>query len=377
MNQRPRIIVIHCPTGGGHKAAAIAVAEAAATTGAEVSLLDALSQTPAWFASSYVQTHLKSTSHAPRAYGYGYARLNRRHPVRDRLRRAFDATMGRALVEHVAARDPDLIVATHFFPLSVLGRARLHGQIDAPITGAVTDYAAHAFWSEPGVDRYCVARGGPAWDLQHHGTPETAIVETGIPIRPSFGEAPALHARDLDGPLRVLITSGGFGIGPMAKTVRSFAGLQDLELTIICGDNRERMKQAERAARHTGLPWQVIGFERNMASRIANAHVVVGKPGGLTSSETLAAGRPLVTVGTCPGQEAHNAEWLGLNGAAVPSSAGNAGATVAWLRRAGRLVPMARAARRIAAPLAAHHVVQAALELLDGAETPHVRPQAA
>ena len=358
----PRILVIHCPAGGGHKAAAIAVAEAAARRRAEVTVLDAFGLTPRWFGKTYVAMHLNSTERAPWAYGVGYHRLNRTHPVGDQVRRGIDGALGKRLLEHVASRRPDAIIATHFFPLSVLGRARLAGQLDAPLLGVITDYAAHAFWSEPGVDRYCVARGGPADDLQRCGTPLTAISETGIPIKPAFGRACPLDREALDGPLRVLITSGGFGVGPMADTIRSFSGFDRIELTIVCGNNPERTREAERAARMTQLPWRVIGFERDMPARVAEAHVVVGKPGGLTASECLAAGRPMVLVGTCPGQEKHNEDWLCVNGAAVSSSARKAGHHVQWLRRTHQLLTMAQAARQIAAPDAADRVLDAAYE---------------
>lgn len=358
----PRILVIHCPAGGGHKAAAIAVAEAAARWRAEITVLNAFALTPRWFGDAYVAMHLRSTEAAPWAYGLGYHRLNHPHPLGDRLRRRIDAAIGRRLVEHVVSRRPDAVIATHFFPLSVLGRARLQGQLAAPLVGVVTDYAAHAFWAEPGVDRYCVARGGPADDLQRCGTPATAITETGIPIKPAFGRVRPLDATDARGPLRVLITSGGFGVGPMAATIRSFGGLTGIELTIVCGSNAARMREAEKAARRTGLPWRVIGFERDMPSRVAEAHVVVGKPGGLTASECLAAGRPMVLVGTCPGQEQHNEEWLRVNGAAIASSPDMAGPNVAALRHHERLATMAAAARQIAAPDAAERVIDAVYE---------------
>ncbi len=147
----------------------------------------------------------------------------------------------------------------------------------------------------------------------------------------------------------MLVTSGGFGVGPMAEIIRSFAGIPAARLTVVCGDNPARVAEARRVAAEARVPAEVVGFEPDMARRIAAAHVIVGKPGGLTVSESLAAGRPMVLVGACPGQETMNQAWLVEQGAAVACQAAAAGRTVAALQTPGvRARP--RAGRRGARP---------------------------
>ena len=354
----PRILVLHVPAGGGHRAAAQALVEHAHDRGFEAELCDALAFAPRWFAAGYVQAHLRSTEHAPSLYGLGYRRLDRRHPVADGVRRRVDRAIGSGLLRYVRERRPDVVIATHFYPLSVLGAARLRGSLDATLIGVVTDFAAHAWWAEPGVDAYCTAPGGPALDLARHGVPPAHIAQTGIPVRAAFGRIPSLCP---GGALRVLVTSGGFGIGPLATTLRSFAGFDNMRLTVICGASERRVNEARRAAAEARLTADVIGFENDMPARLADAHLLVGKPGGLTSSEALAAGRPMVIVGTCPGQEQHNEEWLTLNGAAIAARAEHAGSRAHWLRESGQLPTMARAARRLGTPRAVRDILDVAL----------------
>ena len=353
-----RILVLHVPAGGGHRAAAQALVEHALARGFEAELCDALSLAPRWFAAGYVQAHLRSTEHAPSLYGMGYRRLDRRHPVADRVRRRLDRTLGAALVRHVRARRPDVVIATHFYPLSVLGAARLSGALAAPLVGVVTDFVAHAWWAEPGVDRYCTAPGSAALDLARHGVPPATIHATGIPVREAFGRIAPCTSGDQ---LRVLLTSGGFGVGPLVTALRSFRGVDNVHLTVVCGANERRMQEARRAAAGAQLCADIVGFERDMPARLARAHLLVGKPGGLTSSEALAAGRPMVLVGACPGQEQHNEEWLTLHGAAVATRAPHAGACVDRLRATGELTRMAQAARRLATPHAVRHILDVAL----------------
>jgi processive 1,2-diacylglycerol beta-glucosyltransferase len=347
-----RLLILHCPAGGGHRAAAEAIAEAA---GGCAEVVDALALTPRWFRRGYVEAHLRTTAVAPWLYGMGYQRMNRRHPTMDRVRRRLDRAFGERLLRFVLARRPSAVIATHFFPLSVLGAARLVGALPCPLAGVVTDFAAHAFWAEPGVDLYCAPRGGAALDLARHGVPPAIVAETGIPVRGAFGRLPPVDPRG--DRLRVLCTSGGFGIGPLATAIASFAGIEGVELTVVCGNNPRLERRAARAAERAGVRARVLGFERDMPARLAEADVVLGKPGGLTVSEALAAGRPLALVGACPGQEQHNEEWLTLCGAAAGVEPAHAGAAIAELWRNGALVAMAAAARRLGTPHAARDVL--------------------
>ncbi len=361
MANATKLLILHVPAGGGHKAAARAIAEAATARGAEVEVVDALDLTPPWFARAYVDAHLRSTEHTPAFYGYGYEALNQRHALVDGVRGVFDRAVGARLTRFAVERRADAIVSTHFFPLEVLGHARSTGVLRTPLIGVVTDYAAHAFWAEPGVDRFCTPAGRAARDLVRNGVDPSAIVATGIPIRPAFGAIPSLMLPSLGAPLEVLITSGGFGVGPMLQIVRSFAGVPGVRLTVICGDNPARVEQTRRAAQEAGVDAEVLGFERDMPRRMAAAHVLVGKPGGLTASESLAAGRPMVIVGACPGQEMMNQSWMIDQGVAVAAAPTAAGAAVAELARSGRIPELAAAARSLAAPNAAARVADVAL----------------
>lgn len=358
-----RIIILHCPAGGGHRAAAEALQQAAQSGGHHAEVVDALSFTPSWFAAGYVQMHLKSSGYVPQLYGYTYRLANKRHPVGDRFRRSIDGQIGRRLAHFIRGRNADLVIATHFFPLSVLGAERLAGRLQTPLVGVVTDYTAHAFWAEPGVDMYCCARGGAALDLSHHGVPRSFIRETGIPIKSGFSAVAPHPAGAYRGPINVLLTSGGFGIGPLAQAIASFAGLPQLKVTVVCGASQRRRAKAEAAARRAGISARVIGFERDMPARLAEAHVVVGKPGGLTTSEALACGRPMAVMGTCPGQEEHNEQWLCINRAGLAIDPSEAGPRIEQLRRSGQLARMARAAQRLGRPRAAINVIEAGLRL--------------
>ncbi|HEU4536197.1 MAG TPA: hypothetical protein VFS00_18865, partial [Polyangiaceae bacterium] len=130
---RSPLLVFYVSAGGGHRAAALALQEAARARGRDVELVDALSLGPEWYAKAYVETHLLGSGYAPALYGGAFALSNRPDPVRDELRSALDPSLGKELREFVLDRNPSAIVCTHFNPLIALGRLRLEGVLRAPL----------------------------------------------------------------------------------------------------------------------------------------------------------------------------------------------------------------------------------------------------
>src|SRR5260370_41707052 len=59
-----------------------------------------------------------------------------------------------------------------------------------------------------------------------------------------------------------------------------------------------------------------------MHELMAIADLIITKPGGLTSSEALAMGKPLFILNPIPGQEAANSDFLLERGAAVKVNRG-------------------------------------------------------
>lgn len=355
------LVVIYSPVGGGHKSAALATAEAARDRGLSVEVLDTFAHAPRWAGEAYVRAHLTGQSAAPELYGQMYFAANRRGDALEPLRLVIDNLVFGALAERVRALAPRAVIATHHLPLVVLGRARRKGTLDAPLLGVVTDYTAHACWAERGVDAWAVPFGGARAELAAHGADPLRVVETGIPVRACFARTPPL------GPLpeivRVLVTSGGFGHGPMTRIVESFASVPNVELTVVCGDAPRLAARVARAAEAAGVPARVIGFEKDMPARVAEAHVVVGKAGGLTVTETLTAGRAMIVASAVPGNEKLNEAFVVRGGAGVAAEADDVGPTVERLRDGIQLATMAWRARGLVPTHAADAVIDVALSL--------------
>ncbi len=348
------LLVVYSPCGGGHKAAANALVEAARARGLVSEAIDAFEFAPTWATEAYLAAHYNGQNRAPELYGAGYHATDARGGAWERLRLTVDRVLFRPLRDRVRAIQPRAIVCTHHLPLVVLGRERRKGRLSVPVTGVITDYAAHACWAERGVDRFCVPSLHAYGDLVRHRVDPSRIATTGIPVRAAFERIAPIRAPMRGEKLRVLVTSGGFGVGPIEQIVRSFAGHGEVDLTVVCG----AAKDVEARVREIAESARVIGFEKEMAARVEEAHVVVGKAGGLTVSETLTAGRPLIIVGAIPGNEKLNEHFVAGGGAGIAARPSDAAAAALWLRdenllermgARGRLLVMTHAADRVLA----------------------------
>jgi processive 1,2-diacylglycerol beta-glucosyltransferase len=117
----------------------------------------------------------------------------------------------------------------------------------------------------------------------------------------------------------LLVLSGGFGMGPVAEILGELNKLTTpVQVVVVCGRNEQlRRELAVQERRH---PTHVLGFATNMHELMAVSDLVITKPGGLTSSEALAMGKPMFVLNPIPGQEAANSDFLLEHGAATKAN---------------------------------------------------------
>jgi processive 1,2-diacylglycerol beta-glucosyltransferase len=375
---RPRVAILHATAGSGHKSAAEALAAALAglRPGAAVCEVDTLVFASGLYRSTYAASYNAMAARAPRLWGalyhsWGLAPVNKgTAPVRLTL----DRLNLRRLVRVVEREAPDAIVCTHFLPVEALSPRRGRGSLKVPLFCVITDFAAHPFWAFPHVDLYFVAADEVADELAGHGVPRERIEVTGIPVHPRFargvGRRAAREQMGLaaDRPV-VLVMGGGSGVGPVAELATHLARLAARpQVVAVCGTNprlRQRIAALPEARAESGGAPDVVplGFTRDVDRLLEACDLVVGKAGGLTCSEALIKGAPLVVFKPTPGQEVRNAQYLERHGAAIHAdTVEEVVATVeAWLQDPGELRRRRQAARAIARPHAAETVARRVL----------------
>ncbi|MFH0880979.1 MAG: glycosyltransferase [Lentisphaerota bacterium] len=360
-----RILLLHASAGAGHRRAAEAMDKAFrnALPFVETTVCDILEFTPPLFRKTYAEGYLDLVRKAPELWGYLYSESDRKasDPWRKEIRALFNKLNAGSFFTFYKNFAPDLAVCTHFMPLQLLSSKRQRNKYPAPVYGIITDLAVHGLWILENVDCYYVATEEAQRHLIRRGQPKDRVCITGIPIDPVFersqNKEEALQALGLKNDLpAVLLLGGGCGIGPTLELIQSFKQEPPFcRLLVVTGSNAKLEKQARMLARESRTPVEVYGFVSNIHVMMDACDLVITKPGGLTTSEVLAKGKPMLVIDPIPGQEQRNCEAVLEAGAAARLfEVEDACYKVAsLLNDKTRLMQMGRNARKIGQPHAA------------------------
>ncbi len=362
MRDNPGILVVSASAGTGHLRAAEAVVQALTSSDPEVRTehIDILELAPSWVRSAYGGGFELMAARAPWLWRELYERTDGPHGSEARWGDLARRILFREFEKLLASGAWRFVLCTHFLPGQLAA-----GRRDLPPFGSVvTDFTLHRYWLQAGVGRYFVATEGLAAELR--GRVRGARVEaTGIPIAPRFGEAPSRAESRLGVglyPARpvALVVGGGLGLGiEEAVEAALAAAVPGLQVVAVCGRNEvARARLAGLGVAPERL--QVHGYLQGIERYLAAADLVVTKPGGLTTSEALALGRPLLLTRPIPGQEEGNVRTLTAAGAAlsVPEPASLRRALERVFGEPGMLVALGEAARGIGRPDAALRVAE-------------------
>lgn len=322
-----KILLLHASAGAGHKRAAQALEKGfrAVCPEAEIQVCDILDFTAPLFRKTYAEGYLDVVRKAPELWGYMYAQSDKQSsdPLQRHLRSFINKTNTITFSRHYRDFAPDIVVCTHFMPLELISSRLQHAKTDASLFCTVTDFAVHSLWILENVACYYVATEEARRQLLRRGQPDAQIAVSGIPIDPVFMKNQrAESARQQLGldPAQpvVLILGGGYGVGPAVEliTAAGKAGV-NCRLLVVAGSNKELKERAEAAAQTLSTPVTVYGFVTNIHDLMDAADLIISKPGGLTTSEVMAKGKPMLIIDPIPGQEQRNCEYLLEAGAAA------------------------------------------------------------
>jgi processive 1,2-diacylglycerol beta-glucosyltransferase len=379
MKSKPQVLLLSASSGAGHVRAAQALEKAFAARGdCAVEHIDAIEYVSKLFQRVYDKAYISMVRRAPELMGVLYERTDQpwQHP---RRRLVLDRLNTAPMVRMLKRVQPDLCVATHFLPAEIIAWLIAKRKLHARNAIVVTDYDVHAMWLCRTVDRYYVAIDEAAEYLARIGVPREKLRVTGIPVDPLFSKpldrAEARRVLGLDpSALSILVSAGGYGIGPVEQLVNDLLALQrPWQIIAIAGKAEKVRKRLEEISRKAGklpngAPRLVpVGFTTDMDKYMAAADLLVGKAGGLTTSEALSRILPMALIEPIPGQEERNADHLLEAGAAIRCNNLPAAAwkIAALLDDPPRLERMRDAARSMAKPNAAAIIAEDALRLVD------------
>jgi processive 1,2-diacylglycerol beta-glucosyltransferase len=396
--RRKRILLLSLKAGSGHIRAAEAVREALEIQkpDCEVQHFEVLEYMSGFFRWSFNTIYSTMIHRTPSLWRMLYERTEHQTSrFTKSLFGAWNRLNARRLLKEIEAFDPDCIVCTHFIPAEILAALRRRNKLRARLCVVMTDFDIHAAWVHRGVDQYCVATTEMEQSIQslvssnkHPEQKSAKVRATGIPIFAAFGleypqQAQMRKQRSLyfnldhDTHLRlnpvlpmILLLGGGCGLGSLSQiSERILSHLPNTQIVAVAGTNQKTYIELRKLAYYSGGKLIPLGFIKNMHELLAACDLAITKPGGLTSSECLAMGVPMILTDPIPGQEERNSNFLLESGAALraqhlPSLIHKIGDL---LSNRARLSLMSRRGKAEGKPAAALDVARIALGLADDA----------
>ena len=158
--------------------------------------------------------------------------------------------------------------------------------------------------------------------------PETKVSVTGIPISSRFlktyNKQEILNEFDLEENKKTILffAGGEFGLGKN-RTLQIFEDLiknfENIQVIAIAGKNEKMKLHFESIVKESNKEKnvRVLEFTNKVPELMAISDLVISKPGGLTTSESLASNLPMIIINPIPGQEEENAEFLESKGTGI------------------------------------------------------------
>ncbi len=327
-----KVLIFYASYGGGHLNAAKSIENCIKTNykDMDVEMIDCMKYVNKTIEKVTTAAYREMAKKAPWAWGRIYSDAQK-GPLAHITTRS-NKIMAIKLLKLLREKKPDLIISTHPFGSQMCSYLKRKNKINSKIATIMTDFAPHDQWlvGHEYTDYFFVAHNKMKDYLINKGISESKVFDTGIPISENFqkqyNKKEIFDKYNLDeSKFTILFFGGGeFGLGK-TRTVQIFNNFveetknNNIQIIAISGKN-PRMKSAFEEvvnSNNAGINVRIIEFSNEVPKLMAIANLVVTKPGGLTTSESLASHLPMVVINPIPGQEEENAEFLESKNIAV------------------------------------------------------------
>ena len=367
-----RILLMHVTTSSGHHHASRAIGQALRRLDPSCQIInvDAFDYTSRFVRWGITHSYMSLIQHYPDVWEYLYdnpAIHKRVHHIRGLLHRYHTRKLQR-LFETV---QPHTIVCTQAFPCGMVADYKKHHRLNVPLVGVLTDYAPHLYWLHDTVDVYIVPAEEIKQRFMSHGVAEDRVKAFGIPVEPRFldpVDRRAVYQQfNLDPALPViLVMGGGGGFGPLRELMTSLDHAEaPCQFIVLAGTNHALLSWFQRQRfRHRVV---ATGYVDCVPQLMDVSTLIISKPGGLTTAESLAKRLPMLIMTAIPGQEMCNARYLLSQHASVKlPSLDQAGHVVTeLLRHPSRLEELRNNVARLSHPESALQAAELLVGLAD------------
>lgn len=327
-----KIIIFYASFGGGHLSASKSIKQYIDDhyKNTEVLMIDAMKYVDKRVEKISTEAYKLMAKNIPWLYG-GLYKATAKGPIAD-LNNLNNIMLSIKLKKLLKTEKPDLIINTHPFASQMTAfLKRTDKNVNCKLATIITDFHSHNQWlvNHKYIDYLFVSNEKMKQSIIDTGIDENKIYVTGIPLSNrfllNFDREKIKKSFNLDLDKRTILFFGGgeFGLGKTTTLSILKTFLENLsdkyQLVAIAGKNEELKNKFQKLIEKTNTQncAQVLGFSNEIPELMSISDLVVTKPGGLTSTESLASGLPIIAINPIPGQEVENAEFLEEAGVAI------------------------------------------------------------
>lgn len=319
-----KALIVSVKAGYGHHSTGQAIIDYFEDKGIECEMLDTFEYVDPELGDFIQDGYLLTTKYLPEAFGKVYSTLDKKESPYNKfsLTAILSKLVSHKIKDCIVGHNYDVIIGTHSYACMVMTYLREEGIITCPTFGIVTDFTVHPFWESTDLDMYVTPDSQLNRQMTKKGISMEHIMPTGIPIKKKFAtkisKTDARNLLEIPDKKTILIMMGSMGFGRIIEEIEDIVSLGgDFQILCICGNNKKLYKNIEKYKSEWPKEVYNYGFVDNVDVMMDAADCIITKPGGLTSSESMAKGLPAILMNPIPGQEDRNMEFLVNNGAAM------------------------------------------------------------
>ena len=325
-----KIMIFYGSYGGGHLSAAKAIKEHIETNynNVEIQMIDCIEYVNKALNKVTTKAYNDMAKVAPKAWGYIYKKAE--SGIVGKFSIDINKLMAIKLNRLLRKFNPDYVISTHPFSSFMCAYLKKKGKVHFKLSTIMTDFAPHEQWImyHYFVNSFFVAHNGMKEALISKGIAENKIHVTGIPLSKRFLE---IHDKEK--------TFEEFNLNPVKPTILFFGGgkmgigkattlevlntlssnFKEYQIIAVSGQNKDMYENFKEIVKNTNREdsIKVLEFTDKVPELMNISSLVITKPGGLTTTESLASNLPMIIINPIPGQEEENAEFLESNGVGI------------------------------------------------------------
>ena len=319
-----KALILSISTGQGHHATAEAIQNVFESKGVKCRTIDAYEYIEPRLSKLVSKGYTIGTSQIPKISSkiYNLAVKKNKPSKKVSVTNATTTVMAWDLKKFIQLYDPQVIICTHVLSSMLVSTMKTKEWTDAQTVGIVTDFTVHPLWQDAaGLDYFVLPNELLEFQMSKKGIDTSKLLPLGIPIKPEFSqrgdrkEAREKLGLDLELPT-ILLMSGSMGFGRIDKSIAMLDKMDlDFQTMVVCGNNKDMYNKIKN--KKLQKRFDVYGYVNHIDTMMDASDCVITKPGGITSSEALAKGLPMIMNNPIPGHEMRNAEFMLNNGIAL------------------------------------------------------------